>query len=55
MSSLGRVQQVELIQGYNDMKDSLTEYLKKFAANGKVSGKNSARIIKLTHYHCLIA
>ncbi|KAF6038192.1 hypothetical protein EB796_003502 [Bugula neritina] len=33
LSSLDRVQQVELIAGYNDMKENLVEYLRKFGSN----------------------
>jgi len=36
LSSLGRVQQMEMLHGYNDMKSGLTQYLQKFAQNGKV-------------------
>ena len=36
LSSMGHVQQVEALHGYNDMKSHLTEYLKKFAENKKV-------------------
>ncbi|XP_047003014.1 putative E3 ubiquitin-protein ligase UBR7 isoform X1 [Schistocerca americana] len=36
LSSLGRVQQVEAIEGYNDMKTCLKEYLRKFADSKKV-------------------
>ncbi|ELT99453.1 hypothetical protein CAPTEDRAFT_222324 [Capitella teleta] len=36
LSSMDRVQQVEVIQGYNDMKSALSDYLKNFADSGKV-------------------
>lgn len=36
LSNLNRTQQIELISGYNDMKASLADYLKKFASNNKV-------------------
>ncbi|XP_067941399.1 putative E3 ubiquitin-protein ligase UBR7 isoform X2 [Watersipora subatra] len=36
LSNLGRVQQIELLTGYNDMKSSLSDYLKNFASNDKV-------------------
>lgn len=36
LSSIDRVQQVEMLQGYADLKDQLKEYLKSFAESGKV-------------------
>ncbi|ESP02860.1 hypothetical protein LOTGIDRAFT_212357 [Lottia gigantea] len=36
LSQMDRVQQVELIHGYNDMKEGLREYLRTFAESGKV-------------------
>jgi len=36
LSGLGRVQQIELLHGYADMKMELLEYLKKFTENHKV-------------------
>ncbi|XP_069118451.1 putative E3 ubiquitin-protein ligase UBR7 isoform X2 [Argopecten irradians] len=36
LSSMDRIQQVEVIQGFNDMKTELSTYLKKFAEDGKV-------------------
>ena len=36
LSEMERVQQVEAIHSYNHMKGNLMDYLKKFAANGKV-------------------
>ncbi|XP_033735374.1 putative E3 ubiquitin-protein ligase UBR7 [Pecten maximus] len=36
LSSMDRIQQVEVIQGFNDMKSELSTYLKKFADDGKV-------------------
>ncbi|KAM3918827.1 putative E3 ubiquitin-protein ligase UBR7 [Leptodactylus fuscus] len=36
LSNMNRVQQVELISEYNDLKTELTDYLKKFAEEGKV-------------------
>lgn len=36
LSTMNRVQQVELISEYNDLKTELTDYLKKFAEEGKV-------------------
>ncbi|XP_074654334.1 uncharacterized protein LOC141908246 [Tubulanus polymorphus] len=35
LSGMDRVQQVEVIHGYNDMKSELKDYLSKFAENGK--------------------
>ncbi|XP_078001255.1 putative E3 ubiquitin-protein ligase UBR7 [Glandiceps talaboti] len=35
-SGMNRVQQVEVLHGYNDMKTELKEYLRKFAEQGKV-------------------
>ena len=37
LANMNRTQQIELISGYNDMKDSLAEYLKNFAEQKKVS------------------
>lgn len=36
MNSMDRVQLVEFISGYNDLKENLSEYLKKFGENKKV-------------------
>ena len=36
LSEMDRTKQIEAIHGYNSMKSSLMEYLKKFAENGKV-------------------
>lgn len=36
LSSMNRVQQVELICEYNDLKSELRDYLKRFAEEGKV-------------------
>ena len=36
LSEMDRTKQIEAIHGYNSMKSSLMEYLKKFADNGKV-------------------
>ncbi|XP_014681597.1 PREDICTED: putative E3 ubiquitin-protein ligase UBR7 [Priapulus caudatus] len=36
LSSMNRIQQVEMIRGYDDMKSELTDYLKRFADTGKV-------------------
>lgn len=36
MNSMNRVQLVEAIVGYNELKENLAEYLKKFAENKKV-------------------
>lgn len=36
LSGMNHVQQVEVIQGYNDMKDKLSTFLKTFAEEGKV-------------------
>ena len=36
LGNMPRIQQVELIQGYNDMKGDLAEYLRTFADEGKV-------------------
>ncbi|KAL0967563.1 hypothetical protein UPYG_G00253830 [Umbra pygmaea] len=36
LNTLGRVQQLEIIHGYNDMKTELKEFLQRFAAEGKV-------------------
>ncbi|CAB4000193.1 Hypothetical predicted protein [Paramuricea clavata] len=37
LNSLGRVQQIEILHGYNDMKTQLTSYLADFAKEGKGS------------------
>ena len=39
LSSMDRIKQVEAIQSYNEMKESLKSYLKKFADEGKVVGE----------------
>ncbi|XP_071787842.1 putative E3 ubiquitin-protein ligase UBR7 isoform X2 [Asterias amurensis] len=36
LTTLNRVQQVEVIHGYNDLKTSLNDYLQSFASEGKV-------------------
>lgn len=36
MNSMNRVQLIEFISGYNDLKENLAEYLKKFQENKKV-------------------
>ncbi|XP_052263791.1 putative E3 ubiquitin-protein ligase UBR7 isoform X8 [Dreissena polymorpha] len=36
LGSMNRVQQIEMVQGFNDMKSALSDYLKRFAENGKV-------------------
>lgn len=36
LETMDRVQQIEMVQGYNDMKSALSDYLKHFAENGKV-------------------
>lgn len=36
LETMGRVQQIEMVQGFNDMKSALSDYLKHFAENGKV-------------------
>ncbi|CAH1791308.1 unnamed protein product, partial [Owenia fusiformis] len=36
LSSMDRSKQVEMLHGYNDLKTELSDYLKKFAENGKV-------------------
>ncbi|XP_047429730.1 putative E3 ubiquitin-protein ligase UBR7 isoform X2 [Mugil cephalus] len=36
LDNLNRVQQLEIIHGYNDMKTELKDYLQRFAAEGKV-------------------
>nr|CAD7448593.1 unnamed protein product [Timema bartmani] len=43
LSSLDRVQQVEAIEGFNDMKSHLKEYLQKFAENKKVVREEDIR------------
>lgn len=43
MNSLDRVQLVEAIAGYNDLKENLAEYLKKFADNKKVVKEEDIR------------
>ncbi|KAL3873436.1 hypothetical protein ACJMK2_036555 [Sinanodonta woodiana] len=40
---MNRVQQIEMVQGYMDMKSQLSEYLKKFAENGKVVREEDIR------------
>ncbi|XP_028398643.1 putative E3 ubiquitin-protein ligase UBR7 [Dendronephthya gigantea] len=39
LNSLGRVQQIEILHGYNDMKTQLTSYLADFAKEGKTVTK----------------
>ncbi|CAB3996752.1 E3 ubiquitin- ligase UBR7, partial [Paramuricea clavata] len=39
LNSLGRVQQIEILHGYNDMKTQLTNYLAEFAKEGKTVTK----------------
>ena len=39
LNSLGRVQQIEILHGYNDMKTQLTSYLAEFAKEGKTVTK----------------
>lgn len=36
MKSMNRVQLIDCIEGYNDLKERLAEYLKKFAENKKI-------------------
>ncbi|KAK3093346.1 hypothetical protein FSP39_014316 [Pinctada imbricata] len=36
LSGMDRLQQVEMLQGYHDMKSALSDYLKSFAESGKV-------------------
>ncbi|XP_031571472.1 putative E3 ubiquitin-protein ligase UBR7 [Actinia tenebrosa] len=36
LEGMGRINQVEAIHGYNDMKNELTDYLREFADQGKV-------------------
>ncbi|KAK6181399.1 hypothetical protein SNE40_009256 [Patella caerulea] len=43
LSQMDRVQQVELIHGFNDMKNGLREYLRGFAENGKVVKEEDIR------------
>jgi E3 ubiquitin-protein ligase UBR7 len=43
MNSLDRVQLVEAIAGYNDLKENLAEYLKKFVENKKVVKEEDIR------------
>lgn len=43
LSSMNRVQQVEVLHGFNDLKSELTDYLKKFAENGKVVKEEDIR------------
>ncbi|XP_061172829.1 putative E3 ubiquitin-protein ligase UBR7 [Saccostrea echinata] len=43
LSSMNRVQQVEVLHGFNDLKSELTDYLKKFAENGKVVREEDIR------------
>ncbi|KAJ8913423.1 hypothetical protein NQ315_017167 [Exocentrus adspersus] len=43
MNSLNRVQLVDCIAGYNDLKEHLAEYLKKFAENKKIVREEDIR------------
>ncbi|XP_048736471.2 putative E3 ubiquitin-protein ligase UBR7 [Ostrea edulis] len=43
LSSMNRIQQVEVLHGFNDLKSELTDYLKKFAENGKVVREEDIR------------
>ncbi|XP_041351094.1 putative E3 ubiquitin-protein ligase UBR7 [Gigantopelta aegis] len=43
LSQMNRVQQVEVILGYNDLKSELNNYLKKFAENGKIVREEDIR------------
>ena len=36
LGEIDRVQQVEIIDSYNQMKNNLKDFLEKFASNGKV-------------------
>ncbi|KAI8486643.1 putative E3 ubiquitin-protein ligase ubr7 [Branchiostoma belcheri] len=42
-SKINRIQQVEVLHGYNDMKDNLRDYLKTFAEQGKVVTESDIR------------
>ncbi|XP_037525319.1 putative E3 ubiquitin-protein ligase UBR7 [Rhipicephalus sanguineus] len=43
LGSLGRVQQIEAIHGYNNLKTQLVDFLKKFADNRKVVREEDVR------------
>lgn len=43
LSRMNRVQQIEVIHGYNDLKSELTDYLKKFADSNKVVREEDIR------------
>ncbi|GAB1602899.1 putative E3 ubiquitin-protein ligase UBR7 [Argonauta hians] len=43
LSKMNRVQQMEVIHGYNDLKSELTDYLKKFADSKKVVREEDIR------------
>lgn len=43
LQNMGRIQQVEAMHEYNDMKTELTEYLREFAAQGKVVKEEDIR------------
>ncbi|CAK8697186.1 unnamed protein product [Clavelina lepadiformis] len=62
LKGMSRVHQVEMLHGYNDMKEGLTQYLRKFAEEGKVvtatdiqnffSGLNNKRQKLDMSYNC---
>lgn len=43
MNSMNRVQLVDCITGYNELKDHLSEFLKKFAENKKIIKEEDIR------------
>ncbi|XP_076098227.1 putative E3 ubiquitin-protein ligase UBR7 [Mytilus galloprovincialis] len=43
LSNMNRLQQVEVLHGYNDLKSELNDYLKKFAENKKVVREEDIR------------
>ncbi|KAL9953083.1 hypothetical protein ACROYT_G040443 [Oculina patagonica] len=43
LQNMGRIPQVEVMHEYNDMKSELTEYLREFAAQGKVVKEEDIR------------
>jgi E3 ubiquitin-protein ligase UBR7 len=43
VNEMGRVGQIELISGYNNMKAALGDFLKQFAEQGKVVGEKDVQ------------
>lgn len=43
LQSMNHIQQIEVVQGFNDLKSELSEFLKHFAENGKVVREEDIR------------